>query len=130
MPRRRRCSQIPRRSRRLVRFRTWALMYRIRRWGLVALAAVLAAVTAVMSITGWMLLGSVVTATVLVGWLAYTLRLVRLQPAGPPPRGDGPAPPGGAAVREPRRPMPLAPAGAAALPLPEADPRQGLAAHA
>jgi hypothetical protein len=104
-------------------------MYRIKRWTLVAPIAALAAVTTVMSITGWVLLGTVVAATVLVGWLAYALRLMRLQPAGPP-SGNGPAPPGGAAVREPRRPMPLAPAGAAAVPLPDEDPRQGLAALA
>jgi hypothetical protein len=34
-----------------------------------------------------------------------------------PPGGAGPAPPGGAGVREPRRPRPVLPAGAIALPL-------------
>ena len=46
-------------------------------------------------------------------WLMLALRVTRLEPAGP--RGDGPAPPGGAGVREPRA-LPLAPAGAAAMP--------------
>ena len=128
MPRRRRAPFLCR-SRRVARFRTWALMYRITRWAPVALVAALAAVAAATAVTGLVLFGSIAAGIMLVAWLAFAMRVVRLQPAGPP-RGDGPDPPGGAAVREPRRPLPLAPAGAAAMPLPDEDPRQGVAALA
>jgi hypothetical protein len=126
MPRRRRAPYLSR-FRRLARIREWTLMYRISRWGAVALVVALAAAVTFTAITGLVVLGSMVAGTTLLAWLAFTLRVVRLLPAGPP-RGDGPAPPGGAAVREPRRPLPLAPAGAAAVPLPDEDSRQGLAA--
>jgi hypothetical protein len=48
---------------------------------------------------------------VVAAWLAAVLRITHPLPAGP--GGDGPAPPGGAGVREPRRPLPVAPAGVA-----------------
>jgi hypothetical protein len=99
-------------------------MYRITRWVPVAVVAALAAVATATAVTGLAVLGSVVAGTVLLAGLVVTLRVMRLQPAGPGP-GDGPAPPGGAAVREPRRPMPLAPAGAAAMPLLDEDQRHG-----
>jgi hypothetical protein len=104
-------------------------MYRITRWVPLAVVAALAAVATVTAITGLVLVGSVAAATVVVAGIVVALRVVRLLPAGPF-RGDDPTPPGGAAVREPRRPMPLAPAGAAAMPLPEEDPGQGFAALA
>jgi hypothetical protein len=50
-------------------------------------------------------------------WLGFRRPRV---PAGP--HRDGPAPPGGAGVREPRRPLPMGPAGAAARPRPDQDP--------
>jgi hypothetical protein len=50
-------------------------------------------------------------------WLGFRRPRV---PAGP--HRDGPAPPGGAGVREPRRPRPVSPAGAAARPHPDQDP--------
>jgi hypothetical protein len=44
-------------------------------------------------------------------WIAYALRLKRLIASG----GGGPDAPPGAGVREPRRPLPKRPAGAAAI---------------
>jgi hypothetical protein len=61
-----------------------------------------------------------VTGLLVAAWLGYGIRLARRVPAGP--HGDGPAPPGGAGVREPRRPLPLSPAGSAARPMPDQDP--------
>src|SRR5437764_373734 len=57
-----------------------------------------------------------VSGLLVMAWLGYGMRLARRVPAGP--HGDGPAPPGGAGVREPRRPLPMSPAGAAARPVP------------
>ncbi|MES4825757.1 hypothetical protein [Streptomyces anthocyanicus] len=59
-------------------------------------------------------------------WAGFTLRVIRLASACPDPGGPGP---GGAGVREPRRPGPCPPGGAIALPLPE-DPPGGAAALA
>ena len=128
MPRRRRAPFLSR-FRRIARFRNWVLLYRITRWAPVAGVAALTAVATATVITGLVLPGSVVAGALLLAWLVSVLRVARRQPAGPP-RGDDPGPPGGAAVREPRRPLPLAPAGAAALPLPDDDPRPGFAALA
>ncbi|MZD04471.1 hypothetical protein GTW43_05165 [Streptomyces sp. SID5785] len=50
-------------------------------------------------------------------WAACTLRVLRLDPACPAP-GGAPGP-GGAGLREPRRPKPVPPSGAIALALPE-----------
>jgi hypothetical protein len=61
-----------------------------------------------------------VTGLLATAWLGYGMRLARRVPAGP--HGDGPAPPGGAGVREPRRPLPMSPVGAAARPMPDQDP--------
>jgi hypothetical protein len=61
-----------------------------------------------------------VTGLLVTARLGYGLRLARRVPAGP--HGDGPAPPGGAGVREPRRPLPMSPVGAAARPIPDQDP--------
>ncbi|MFF7597746.1 hypothetical protein [Streptomyces mirabilis] len=55
-----------------------------------------------------------------------TLRVIRMAPACPGSGGPGP---GGACVREPRRPHPAPPGGAIGLPLPE-DPPNGAAALA
>ena len=79
--------------------------------GVVVAATVIAAV-----ISGYVLPGIVAAALVVGAWLAYGLRVRRAVGAWTGPRGDGPAPPGGAGVREPRRPRPHSPAGAAALP--------------
>ena len=56
------------------------------------------------------------SAVVIAAWIMYAVRLQRLVPAGI--RGDGPDSPPGVGVREPRRPLPKSPAGAAERPLP------------
>jgi hypothetical protein len=76
-----------------------------------------AALATAAATTGYFLASAVMIGLAVVAWLILALRVPRLEPAGP--GGDGPTPPGGAGVREPRRPMPLSPAGAAAMPLPE-----------
>ncbi|GAA5202292.1 hypothetical protein GCM10023322_83970 [Rugosimonospora acidiphila] len=82
----------------------------------VLIAAALGAGTA----TGHLGTSVLVTGLLLAAWLGHGMRLDRRIPAGP--RGDGSAPPGGAGVREPRRPLPLSPAGSAAWPMPDQDP--------
>jgi hypothetical protein len=79
------------------------------------------------ALTGYLLVGLGFTGVLVLIRLAFALRLGRLQPFGP--SGGGPASPGGAGVREPRRPRPLSPAGAAMLPLPDEDdpPRRAVA---
>lgn len=129
MRRRQRHSGVPgppttRRPRTLVRHREWALHYRVparTALVLVGLVTVLAIATA---IAGYVLAGAVAMGVLLLAGLGLALRVRRLQPAGPtgPAGGNGPIPPGGVGVREPRRPLPHAPAGAAALPLPEEHP--------
>jgi hypothetical protein len=94
---------------------------------LVMLAAVAAAFTTGL-LTRHVLAGTGVVAVLLVLWLARTVRVTRPAPAGP--RGDGPAPPGGAGVREPRRPRPLSPSGAAVVPIDRDEPPGGVAAQA
>jgi hypothetical protein len=71
-------------------------------------------------LTGYRVAGAGAAGLVLVGWLATVLRIVRPVPAGP--HGDGPAPPGGASVREPRRPRPLSSGGAAVIPMDRDEP--------
>jgi hypothetical protein len=72
------------------------------------------------TLAGYLTVGAVVAGLVVVAWLGYGMRVTRLVPAGP--RGDGPAPPGGASMREPRRPLPVAPSGTAARPRHEDEP--------
>jgi hypothetical protein len=86
---------------------------------LVLLVLVAAAVTTAL-LSRHVLASAGGVALLLVGWLAYALRVIRLLPAGP--GGDGPAPPGGAGVREPRRPMPQSPIGAAVMPIDDDEP--------
>jgi len=60
------------------------------------------------------------TALLVAAGLGVAMRRSRRRvPAGP--HGNGPAPPGGAGVREPRRPLPISSAGSAARPLPDQD---------
>ena len=110
---------IRRNRRRLMRARRRqrTLLHRAPARALVLLVGVIAALATAAATTGYFLAGAVTVGVAVVAWLILALRVSRLQPAGP--GGDGPAPPGGAGVREPRRPVPLAPAGAAAMPLPE-----------
>jgi hypothetical protein len=86
---------------------------------LVAVALVVAGLVTD-TVVGPLWIGAGGAGLVVLAWLAYGVRVRGLMSAGP--RGDGPAPPGGAAVREPRRPLPMAPAGAAARPRPEEEP--------
>jgi hypothetical protein len=79
-----------------------------------------AAALAVGVIVGHLIVGAVVAGLAVAAWLATAMRVTRLIPAGP--RGDGPAPPGGASVREPRRRLPVAPVGAAVRPRDEDEP--------
>lgn len=87
---------------------------------LLVLLVLLAATLSTAVITGHLRTGSAIGAALVLAWLAYGLRVMRLTPHGP--RGDGPAPPGGASVREPRRPRPHSPAGAAARPYDDDEP--------
>jgi hypothetical protein len=86
---------------------------------LIALAV--AALTAGL-LTGYVVAGTGALVLLLLVGLAAALRVVRPVPAGPGPRGDGPAPPGGASMREPRRPLPRSPSGAAAMPIDRDEP--------
>lgn len=104
-----------RRARVLIRTRHHQLLYRGRLSALAVMLVVLAAVgLAVGTATAHLRISALVTGLLLAVWLGYRLRLTRPVPAGP--HGDGPTPPGGAGVREPRRPLPMSPAGAAARP--------------
>jgi hypothetical protein len=98
------------------------VLYRAPMWTVAVVAGVVASLATAAVVTGYGLAGLGVAGLVLLTWLALALRVVRLAPAGPP--GDGPPAPGGAGVREPRRPLPFAPAGAAAMPLPDENPPQ------
>ena len=115
------CSErtIRRNRRRLmrVRRRERTLLYRAPARALVLLLGIVAALATAAATTGYFRAGAVTIGVAVVAWLILALRVTRLQPAVP--RGDGPTASGGAGVREPRRPMPLAPAGAAAMPLPQ-----------
>jgi len=93
------------------------------RRGIVPLILMIALVTAAFAVTvpaGHLGVGALAAGLVVLAWLGYAMRLSRAVTAGP--GGDGPAPPGGAAVREPRHPRPVAPAGAAARPFDDEEP--------
>jgi hypothetical protein len=97
----------------VARFRHGALVYRGRGRVLLVILALIGAVSAAGALAGYLLVAAGTVGLLLVVWLAYALRVMPLLPAGP--RGDGPAPPGGAGVREPRRPLPVQPAGVGAV---------------
>jgi hypothetical protein len=128
MRRRRRASRalrpgrILRRHRRVARRGERALFYRAPVWTVAAMAGAVASLTTAALLTGYLLAGLLIAGLVLLAWLSLAFRVMRLSPASPP--GSGPTDPGGAGVREPRRPLPVAPAGAAAMPLPDEDPPQ------
>ncbi|MEN3308659.1 MAG: hypothetical protein V7603_4861 [Micromonosporaceae bacterium] len=109
-----------RRRRVLLRRRWRAVVYRAPLAALLALAGLLAGVVTAAVITSFLVPGAVVAGLLLLGFLAYALRVVPLAPAG---RGRGwpGASGGGAGVREPRRPRPHSPAGAAARRLDDED---------
>jgi hypothetical protein len=108
------------RRRVLLRVRGRALRYRGPWWAFIPFAVLLAATVVAAVLTSALVPGIVVGALLTVGYLAYALRLVRMMPAGPS-GGPGFTPPGGAGVREPRRPLPQSPAGAAARSMEDRD---------
>jgi hypothetical protein len=104
----------------MLRTRHHQLVYRGRIAVLAVTVALVGAGLGTGTATGHAGLSALVTGLLMMGWLGYGMRLDRRVPAGPP--GDGPAPPGGAGVREPRRPLPMSPAGSAARPMPDREP--------
>lgn len=86
------------------------------RWQLAALATMLSVAAVVVGVTFGQLIVAMSALVVVAAWLAYAMRVQRPVAAGPWGDGRGPAP--GAGVREPRRPLPKSPAGAAERPLP------------
>ena len=110
----------------VIRTRRHRLVYRGRIAALIVLAALTGAALGAGTVTGHLGIGAVAAGLIVVAWLVYSLRLTR--PVSSGPRGDGPAPPGGASVREPRHPLPVRPAGSAARPRPDQDePGQAIA---
>jgi hypothetical protein len=104
------------------------LVYRRGIVPLILMIALVVSAFAVGAPIGHLGAGALAAGLVVLAWLGYAMRLTRAVPAGP--GGDGPAPPGGAAVREPRRPRPHAPARAAARPLDDEEPPWRAVAHA
>jgi hypothetical protein len=110
----------------VVRTRHHRLVYRGRIAALIALAALIGVVLGTGAATGHLGIGVLLAGLCVTAWLAYSLRVIRPVSAGP--HGDGPAPPGGASVREPRRPLPMSPTGCTARPRPDQDePGQAIA---
>ena len=106
-----------RRARVVVRTRHHQLVYRGRLAVLAMMVALVGIGLGTGTATGHLGLSVLVTVLLVAAWLGYGMRLTRRVPTGP--RGDGPAPPGGASMREPRRPLPMSPAGSAARPMPD-----------
>lgn len=131
MNRRRRCTRpdrylYDRRCRRvrvLARHGSRALTYRGRLPVLLLFLVLAATAITVGLFTGRVFLTATVVVVLALAWASYALRLTRITPVGP----DGWPPPGGAAVREPRRPLPKAPGGAAAFPLDDEPPTSAVA---
>jgi hypothetical protein len=96
----------------LARTRHYRVVYRGRASAMVLMLLLTLAVLAVATLTGHLVAGTATAAIVVLAWIGYGIRVTGPIPAGP--GGDGPAPPGGASMREPRRPLPIAPAGTAA----------------
>jgi hypothetical protein len=108
-----------RRVRVVIRTRRHRLVYRGRLAALMVLAALIGVALGVGAATGHLGIGVLLAGLSVAAWLAHGVRLTRPVPAGP--QGDGPAPPGGASVREPRRPLPMSPTGSTARPRPDQD---------
>jgi len=110
----------------VIRARHHGLVYRGRPITLIALAVLVGVALGTGAATGRLGIGVLLAGLAVMSWLARSWRLARLVSAGP--RGDGPAPPGGASVREPRRPLPMSPTGSTARPRPDQDePGQAIA---
>jgi len=88
------------------------------RWPFAVLAAVVSAAALAIGLVRALPPLAVAPVAVIAAWALYAMRWRRLVPAGT--GGLGPDEPGGAGVREPRRPRPKGPAGAAERPLPVA----------
>ena len=94
------------------------MRYRNRLFALLVLAVLVAVPVTVGALTGFLLAGSLAAGVLVLGslsWLGYKAWAWRRSAVG---GWGGPPPPDGDGVREPRRPGPIAPAGAVALPLP------------
>lgn len=104
----------------VIRSRHHQLVYRGRIIVLAVTVALIAAALGTGTATGHLGVSVLGTGVLVTAWLGYGMRLDRRIPAGP--HGNGPLPPGGACVREPRHPLPLSPSGAAARPMPDQDP--------
>ncbi len=102
----------PGRPRLVLRGGRLGVTYRSRLWSLLVMALVVAVLITVAALTGLMLAGTVVCALLVLAWTASTVLSLRGF-ALPQPGGAGPQPPD-SHVREPRRPGPFSPAGAAA----------------
>jgi hypothetical protein len=110
----------------VIRTRRHRLVYRGRIAALIVLAALTSVAFGTGAAIGHLGFGVLLAGLVVTAWLAHSLRLTRPVAAGP--HGNGPAPPGGASVREPRRPLPISPTGSTARPTPEQDePGQAIA---
>ncbi len=110
----------------LIRTHHHRLVYRGRIAALIVFAVVTGLAFGTIAATGHLVLGALLAGLVVAAWLARSLRLTRPISAGP--HGDGPRPPGGASVREPRRPLPFSPGGSTARPTPDQDePGQAIA---
>lgn|SRR6185437_12154800 len=92
------------------------LRYRRRITALAAMLVLAAAALGTGTATGHLGVSVLVAGLLVAAGLGYGMRPTRPTAAGP--HGNGPTPPGGAGVREPRRPLPISSAGAAARPLP------------
>jgi hypothetical protein len=103
----------------VIRTRHHRLVYRGRIAALIALAVLTGVALGAGATAGHLGIGALLAGLSVTAWLACSLRLTRPVPAGP--QGDGPAPPGGASVREPRRPLPISPGGSTARPRPDED---------
>lgn len=114
-----------RRVRVLARRGSRTVTYRGRLPALLLLLALAAAAITTGTITGHVGTAAIAVAGLTLAWAAYALRVLRVTAIGP----DGGPPPGGAGVREPRRPLPRAPGGVAVLPLDD-DAPTGVAALA
>jgi hypothetical protein len=104
-----------RRARVVVKSRRHRLVY-AGRWPLAALAVTLTLVAIVITVASGQIIVGLSPVVLVAAWLSYAVRLQRLVPAGT--RGGGPGSAPGAGVREPRRPLPKSPAGAAERSLP------------
>ena len=100
-------------ARTMVRLGRHRLLY-AGRWPVTALAGLVSVAALVSGLVLGLLLVALAPVAVVALWAAYALRWRRLEPAG----GNGPDSPPGAGVREPRRPLPKSPAGAAERPHP------------